>query len=88
MSEHYQQRKKSNEKYLAKMDEIRIRMTKESGLKEAIQAHAETRDGSVQAFILRAIKETMYNDEHHYRMDGGMPDHSDYFKPMDSEKDG
>lgn len=63
MSEYYQKKKKINEKYLSKMDEIRIRMPKESGLKEAIQAHAESRGESVQAFILRAIQETMEKDK-------------------------
>lgn len=62
MSEYYQQKKKYNEKYLAKMDEIRIRMPKDSGLKEAIQAHAESKGESVQAFIIRAINETMARD--------------------------
>lgn len=69
MSEYYQQKKKYNEKYLSKMDEIRIRMSKESGLKDAIQAHAEKRGESVQAFILRAVQETMYNDTHPRMMD-------------------
>lgn len=55
----YEQNKKHAEKYLSKMDEIRIRMPKESGLKDAIQAHAEARGESVQAFILRAIQITM-----------------------------
>ena len=63
MSTHYEQRKAANERYLAKMDEIRIRMPKESGLKEAIQAHAEMRGESVQAFILRAIQETMAREQ-------------------------
>lgn len=59
MSENYQYKKKYNEKYLAKMDEIRIRMSKESGLKETIQTHAESKGESVQAFIIRAITETI-----------------------------
>ena len=63
MSENYQYMKKYTEKYLAKMDEIRIRMPKESGLKESIKAHAESKGESVQAFILRAIQETMRNDK-------------------------
>lgn len=63
LSKHYEQRKEANERYLAKMDEIRIRMAKESGLKEAIHAHAEMCGESVQAFILRAIKEAMKNDK-------------------------
>lgn len=52
-----------------KMDEIRIRMSKESGLKDAIQSHAERRGESVQAFILRAVQETMYNDTHPRMLD-------------------
>lgn len=63
MSENYQYMKKYTEKYLAKMDEIRIRMPKESGLKESIKAHAEGTGESVQAFIIRAIQETMRNDK-------------------------
>ena len=59
MSESYQYKKKYNEKYLAKMDEIRIRMPKESGLKDTIQTHAESKGESVQAFIIRAITETI-----------------------------
>ena len=62
MSENYQYKKKYNEKYLAKMDEIRIRMPKESGLKETIQTHAESKGESVQAFIIRAITETIERD--------------------------
>lgn len=62
MSKHYEQRKAANERYLAKMDEIRIRMPKESGLKEGIQAHAESMGESVQAFIIRAITQAMERD--------------------------
>ena len=63
MSQHYQQRKAANERYLSKMDEIRVRMPKESGLKDAIQAHAQERGESVQAFIMRAIVYTMQKDK-------------------------
>ena len=59
MTKHYEQRKEANGRYLAKMDEIRIRMPKESGLKDAIHSHAKARNESVQSFILRAIRETM-----------------------------
>lgn len=69
----YEQNKKSAEKYLSRMDDIRIRMSKESGLKEAIQAHAASRGESVQAFILRAIKSTMYTDTHPRTLDGDPP---------------
>lgn len=63
MSQHYQQRKKANEKYLSTQDRITIRVPKESGLKDAIQAHAEGNGESVQAFIIRAIVETMQAEE-------------------------
>ena len=63
MSVYYQQKKKYNEKYLAKLDEVRIRMPKESGLKETIQTHAESRGESVQAFIIRAITETIAREQ-------------------------
>ena len=69
MSQHYQERKKANEKYLATQDRITIRVPKESGLKDTIQVHAEKRGESVQAFILRAIRETMYNDTHPRMLD-------------------
>ena len=63
MSQHYQQRKKANEKYLAAQDRITIRVSKESCLKEAIQAHAESKGESVQAFIIRAITETIAREQ-------------------------
>nr|DAQ71847.1 MAG TPA: hypothetical protein [Bacteriophage sp.] len=63
MTKHYEQRKKANEKYLATLDTITIRMPKESGLKEAIQAHAEAGGESVNAFILRAVAEVMERDK-------------------------
>ena len=59
----YEQSKKAIQKYLAKMDEIRIRMPKESGVKDAVQKHAESKGESVNAFILRAIEETMERDK-------------------------
>lgn len=36
---------------------------------DAIRAHAAQRGESVQAFILRAIRDTMYNDTHPRTMD-------------------
>lgn len=38
-------------------------------LLHSITTHAEQRGESVQAFILRAIRETMYNDTHPRTMD-------------------
>lgn len=44
-------------------DEIRISIPNDTGLKEAIQTHAQRRGETVEAFILRAIQETMRNDK-------------------------
>ena len=41
-------------------DEIKVRV--EKGQKEAIKAHAEVRGESVNAFVGRAIEETMQRD--------------------------
>ena len=58
----YEQNKKAVKRYLAKLDEVRIRMPKESGIKDAIRAHAEACGESVNAFILRAVQEAMERD--------------------------
>ena len=58
----YEQNKKSAEKYLANMDRITIRVPKESGLKEAIQAHADLMGESVNSFIIRAITQAMQQE--------------------------
>lgn len=63
MTKHYEQRKAANERYLSKQDEIRIRMPKDNGLKEAIQAQAEACGESVNTFILRAITEAMEREK-------------------------
>lgn len=61
MTKGYQQRKKSNEKYLATLDEIKIRVPK--GRKDAIRAHADSRGESVNGFISRAINEAIERDK-------------------------
>lgn len=58
----YEQNKKYAEKYLAEQDRITIRVSKESGLKKAIQTHAESTSESVQGFIIRAILEAIDRD--------------------------
>lgn len=58
----YEQNKKSAEKYLATMDRLTIRTPKEDGLKAAIQAHVALTGESVNAFIVRAITQTMKRD--------------------------
>lgn len=61
MSKGYEQRKKSNEKYLAKLDEIKVRVPK--GKKDIIKEHASTKNESINAFINRAINQTMQSDK-------------------------
>lgn len=63
MTKGYEQRKQANEKYLSTQDRITIRVAKESGLKDAVQAHAESMGESVQAFIVRAIQAQMERDK-------------------------
>lgn len=63
MTKGYEQRKQANEKYLTTQDRIVIRVPKEGGLKEAIQAHADSRGESMQAFIIRATLAQMERDE-------------------------
>lgn len=60
MSKGYEQRKDSIKKYLGNLDEIKIRLPK--GQKDKIRDHAESRGESVNAFIARAISETIKRD--------------------------
>lgn len=53
-------RKRANQAYIDKQDEIKVRMPK--GRKAEIQAHAEAHGESVNAFINRAINEAMERD--------------------------
>ena len=63
MTKGYEQRKQANEKYLSTQDRITIRVSKESGLKDAVQSHADSMGESVQAFIVRAIQAQMERDK-------------------------
>lgn len=49
MTKHYEQRKKSNEKYLSKFDEIRIRLLK--GEKEKLKMAADAENKSINQYI-------------------------------------
>lgn len=53
-------RKRANQAYIDKQDEIKVRVAK--GRKAEIQAHAEARGESVNGFINRAIAEAMERD--------------------------
>ena len=52
--------RKATDKYLEKFDEMRVRVPK--GQKDIVKAHAERRGESLNAFINRAITETMDRD--------------------------
>lgn len=55
-------RKKANDKWREKFDEVRFRVPK--GQKDMIQVHAEKfGDASVNAFLVRAVKETIERDK-------------------------
>ena len=54
-------RKRANEKYLKEsVEDIRIRVPK--GQKSIIKEHAESREESMNQFVIRAITETMERD--------------------------
>lgn len=61
MTKHYEQRKKANEKYLATLEEIRIRLPEAE--KEEIRMHAFNMGESMNAFIRRASREAMERDK-------------------------
>ena len=52
--------RKATDKYLEKFDEMRVRVPK--GHKDTVKAHAEAQGESLNAFINRAITETMERD--------------------------
>lgn len=52
--------RKATDKYLEKFDEMRVRVPK--GQKDIAKAHAEAQGESLNAFINRAIDETMKRD--------------------------
>lgn len=53
--------RKATDKYLEKFDEMRVRVPK--GQKDAVKAHAEAQGESLNAFINRAVTETMERDK-------------------------
>ena len=52
--------RKATDKYLEKFDEMRVRVPK--GQKDIAKSHAESKGESLNAFISRAITETMDRD--------------------------
>lgn len=61
-SRYTESQKKAAKKYLAeKVEDIKIRVQK--GQKAIIRSHAESMHESLNAFVIRAIGETMKNDK-------------------------
>lgn len=54
MTKHYEQRKKSNQKYLSTLDEIKIRVPK--GKKDEYKQMAEEKGKSLNQFIIDKIE--------------------------------
>ena len=53
MTKHYEQRKESNKRYLAKFDEVRIRLPK--GQKSTLEAAAKEAGESVNQYTQKAL---------------------------------
>ena len=60
MPEKTEAQKRAQKAYMGKFARVELRMTQEK--RDAIQAHAEARGESVNAFVGRAIEETMQRD--------------------------
>ena len=61
MTKHYEQRKESNKKYLATLDEIRFRVPK--GKKDEYKQLAEDAGKSLNQFIIDCIENTKKGQE-------------------------
>lgn len=57
MSKGYEQRKEANKRYLAKQDELKIRIP--GGQKQAVEAHAASKGESVNGLVNDLLREDM-----------------------------
>lgn len=64
MKSYYEKNKAATARHHEKLDRITIWIPKDGGLKQDIQAHAASLGESVNAFVLRAIRETIARDQH------------------------
>ena len=60
MPEKTEAQKRAQKAYMGKFARVELRMTQEK--RDAVQAHAEARGESVNAFVGRAIEEAMQRD--------------------------
>lgn len=61
MTKGYEQRKEANKRYLAKLDELKIRLP--GGQKETVKAAADAAGENVNQYVVRAILDRMGLDE-------------------------
>lgn len=64
MKSYYEKNKAATARHHEKLDRITIWIPKEGALKQEIQAHAASLGESVNAFVLRAIRDTIERDQH------------------------
>lgn len=64
MKSYYEKNGTATARHHEKLDRLNVWMPKEGGLKQEIQAHAASLGESVNAFVLRAIRETIARDQH------------------------
>lgn len=64
MKSYYEKNKAATARHHEKLDRITIWIPKEGALKQEIQAHAASLGESVNTFVLRAIRETIAQDQH------------------------
>lgn len=57
MTKGYEQRKESNKRYMAKLDELKIRIPK--GQKQAVEAHAASKGESVNGLVNALLRADM-----------------------------
>jgi len=64
MKSYYEKCKVATARHHEKLDRVSIWIPKDGGLKQEIQTHAASLGESVNAFVLRAIRETIARDQH------------------------
>ena len=57
MTKGYEQRKEANKRYMAKLDELKIRIPK--GQKQAVEAHAASKGESVNGLVNALLRADM-----------------------------
>ena len=69
MTKGYEQRKESNKRYMAKLDELKIRIPK--GQKQAVEAHAASKGESVNGLVNALLRADMGLSESEWKASAG-----------------